>query len=69
MTMVKYMIDNTQEEGQEKKKLGFLYDIGCHIEKGINRVSHSKNCQPTPGIFILADQIHPIIESQAPTIS
>jgi hypothetical protein len=35
MTMIDYMIQNAKEENGEPKKLAFLYDIGCHTEKGV----------------------------------
>jgi hypothetical protein len=39
MAMINNMIQTTNEQGGERKKLAFLYDIGCNIEKGIHRVS------------------------------
>jgi len=41
MNMIDHMIQATKETGVEHKKLGFLYDIGCNIEKGINCVGTS----------------------------
>jgi hypothetical protein len=35
MTMIKHILSKTIVDGNETKRIGFLYDIGCHIEKGI----------------------------------
>ncbi|KAH9472605.1 hypothetical protein Pst134EA_003212 [Puccinia striiformis f. sp. tritici] len=37
MTMINKLIEDTKEGEAYSKKLGFLYDIGCNIEKGIIR--------------------------------
>ncbi|KAH9448587.1 hypothetical protein Pst134EA_027896 [Puccinia striiformis f. sp. tritici] len=37
MTMIKKLIEHTKEGEGYNKKLAFLYDIGCNIEKGIIR--------------------------------
>ncbi|POV96465.1 hypothetical protein PSTT_15633 [Puccinia striiformis] len=37
MTMINKLIEDTKEGEGYSKKLGFLYDIGCNIEKGIIR--------------------------------
>jgi hypothetical protein len=37
MSMIQNLIKST-DNGPTKKKLGFLYDIGCNIEKGIIKV-------------------------------
>ncbi|EFP93136.2 uncharacterized protein PGTG_19152 [Puccinia graminis f. sp. tritici CRL 75-36-700-3] len=37
LTMINHMVQITQENFGERKKLAFLYDIGCNIEKGIIR--------------------------------
>jgi len=41
MTMIDHLIQATKETGVERKTLGFLYDIGCNVEKGIIRVGIS----------------------------
>ncbi|EFP88713.2 uncharacterized protein PGTG_14679 [Puccinia graminis f. sp. tritici CRL 75-36-700-3] len=37
MTMIKHLLSKTDTDGNDPKKIGFLYDIGCNIEKGIIR--------------------------------
>jgi hypothetical protein len=39
MTMIDHLIQSTKVDTGDHKKLAFLYDIGCNIEKGIIRVS------------------------------
>ena len=41
MTMIDHLFQATKETGVERKTLGFLYDIGCNVEKGIIRVGIS----------------------------
>jgi hypothetical protein len=36
--MINRMVENTKVDGSYTKRLAFLYDIGCNIEKGIIRV-------------------------------
>jgi hypothetical protein len=43
MTMVNFLLKSTQNDGDVPKRYGFLYDIGCNIEKGIIKVTFS-NC-------------------------
>ncbi|EFP90323.1 uncharacterized protein PGTG_16349 [Puccinia graminis f. sp. tritici CRL 75-36-700-3] len=37
LTMINHMVQVTKEDHGARKKLAFLYDIGCNIEKGIIR--------------------------------
>jgi hypothetical protein len=41
LTMINKIIGNTKQGERHTKKLAFLYDIGCNIEKGIIRVSET----------------------------
>ncbi|KAH9822662.1 hypothetical protein DFH28DRAFT_833891, partial [Melampsora americana] len=34
------LLDRTHEENKPPHRFGVLYDIGCTLEKGIERVSH-----------------------------
>jgi hypothetical protein len=38
MTMIDFLLKATQSNKDNPKKCGFLYDIGCNMEKGIIRV-------------------------------
>ncbi|OAV91961.1 hypothetical protein PTTG_02571 [Puccinia triticina 1-1 BBBD Race 1] len=49
MTMIQNILSTTKSESNQQipKKIGFLYDIGCNIEKGIlrrNQFSGERNC-------------------------
>lgn len=39
MTLVKWILELTADRAHGAHKIGFLYDIGCNIEKGIEKVS------------------------------
>ena len=36
--MIEFILKSTHIEGQQPKKVGVLYDIGCTLEKGIVKV-------------------------------
>lgn len=38
MTLVKWILDVTGDRPLGANKIGFLYDIGCNVQKGIEKV-------------------------------
>lgn len=38
LALIDWMLRMTEERGLGENNLGFLYDIGCNIEKGIIKV-------------------------------
>jgi hypothetical protein len=56
MTMIKNLLTTTQD-GENRKKIGFLYNIGCNMEKGINKV-RIPCCLPTKVATIRLIQVH-----------
>ncbi|KAH9808126.1 hypothetical protein DFH28DRAFT_910754 [Melampsora americana] len=41
MAMMDWLLKQSESEGEAQWKLGFLYDIGCNLEKGIKKVKRS----------------------------